>query len=219
MDVMTSPSMGLHTIPEEIQYPYTKFSEWKFKLFKVRSFEKAPSGDNQVENKEKAEKEASLDNGTLVQMDVAVPVAEKPLLADTDLYHNKQALEKDADNLKIQENAAHQANLQQLCRICGVSFKTDRYKRIDDYPVDTIAKRFRYDAALVSALMDLEEDILEGMKAQDLDDYLNGPFTVVVKESCDGMGDVSEKHGSGPAVPEKAGQTCELDYEHTALVL
>ncbi|XP_006062402.2 V(D)J recombination-activating protein 1 [Bubalus bubalis] len=75
---------------------------------------------------------------------------------------------------------------------------------VDDYPVDTIAKRFRYDAALVSALMDMEEDILEGMRAQELDDYLNGPFTVVVKESCDGMGDVSEKHGSGPAVPEKA---------------
>ncbi|XP_072477428.1 V(D)J recombination-activating protein 1 [Notamacropus eugenii] len=75
---------------------------------------------------------------------------------------------------------------------------------VDDYPVDTIAKRFRYDAALVSALMDMEEDILEGMKSQDLGDYLSGPFTVVVKESCDGMGDVSEKHGSGPAVPEKA---------------
>ncbi|XP_075404479.1 V(D)J recombination-activating protein 1 [Tenrec ecaudatus] len=75
---------------------------------------------------------------------------------------------------------------------------------VDDYPVDTIAKRFRYDSALVSALMDMEEDILQGMKCQDLDDYLSGPFTVVVKESCDGMGDVSEKHGSGPAVPEKA---------------
>ncbi|NXI38360.1 RAG1 protein, partial [Galbula dea] len=75
---------------------------------------------------------------------------------------------------------------------------------IDDYPVDTIAKRFRYDVALVCALKDMEEEILEGMKANDLDDYLNGPFTVVVKESCDGMGDVSEKHGSGPAVPEKA---------------
>lgn len=75
---------------------------------------------------------------------------------------------------------------------------------VDEYPVDTIAKRFRYDSALVSALMDMEEDILEGMRSQDLDDYLSGPFTVVVKESCDGMGDVSEKHGSGPAVPEKA---------------
>lgn len=45
---------------------------------------------------------------------------------------------------------------------------------VDDYPVDTIAKRFSYDAALVSALMDMEEDILEGMRAQELDDYLNG---------------------------------------------
>ncbi|NP_001165554.1 V(D)J recombination-activating protein 1 [Xenopus laevis] len=75
---------------------------------------------------------------------------------------------------------------------------------LDEYPVDTISKRFRYDAALVSALKDMEEDILEGLKAQDLDDYVSGPFTVVVKESCDGMGDVSEKHGSGPPVPEKA---------------
>ncbi|XP_034274540.1 V(D)J recombination-activating protein 1 [Pantherophis guttatus] len=75
---------------------------------------------------------------------------------------------------------------------------------VDDYPVDTIAKRFRYDAALVAALMDLEEEILEGLKTHDLDDYLKGPFTVVIKESCDGMGDVSEKHGCGPAVPEKA---------------
>ncbi|ELV12151.1 V(D)J recombination-activating protein 1 [Tupaia chinensis] len=75
---------------------------------------------------------------------------------------------------------------------------------VDDYPVDTIAKRFRYDCALVSALMDMEEAILEGLRALGLADYLGGPFTVVVKESCDGMGDVSEKHGSGPAVPEKA---------------
>ncbi|KAK9409886.1 RAG1: Recombination activating 1 [Crotalus adamanteus] len=75
---------------------------------------------------------------------------------------------------------------------------------VDDYPVDTISKRFRYDVALVATLMDLEEEILEGLKTHDLDDYLKGPFTVVIKESCDGMGDVSEKHGSGPAVPEKA---------------
>ncbi|XP_035557894.1 V(D)J recombination-activating protein 1 [Canis lupus familiaris] len=75
---------------------------------------------------------------------------------------------------------------------------------VDDYPVGTIAKRFRYDAALVSALMDMQEDLLEGVRARGLDDHLGGPFTVVVKESCDGMGDVSEKHGGGPAVPEKA---------------
>ncbi|KAM4722446.1 V(D)J recombination activating protein 1 [Rhinophrynus dorsalis] len=77
-------------------------------------------------------------------------------------------------------------------------------RSVDEYPVDAISKRFRYDAALVSTLKDMEEDILEGLKSQDLDDYLSGPFTVVVKESCDGMGDVSEKHGGGPALPEKA---------------
>ncbi|XP_006642506.2 V(D)J recombination-activating protein 1 [Lepisosteus oculatus] len=75
---------------------------------------------------------------------------------------------------------------------------------VDDQQMDTITRRFRYDVALVAALKDLEEDILEGMKEQGLDDSSTEGFTVVVKESCDGMGDVSEKHGSGPAVPEKA---------------
>ncbi|XP_040266331.1 V(D)J recombination-activating protein 1 [Bufo bufo] len=77
-------------------------------------------------------------------------------------------------------------------------------RSVDEYPVDAISKRFRYDAALVSALKDLEENILEGLKSKDLEEYLSGPFIVVIKEACDGMGDVSEKHGCGPAVPEKA---------------
>ncbi|XP_043083478.1 V(D)J recombination-activating protein 1 [Puntigrus tetrazona] len=76
---------------------------------------------------------------------------------------------------------------------------------VDDVPADTISRRFRYDVALVSALKDLEEDIMEGLRERELDDSIcTSGFTVVVKESCDGMGDVSEKHGSGPAVPEKA---------------
>ncbi|KAG8546863.1 hypothetical protein GDO81_029683 [Engystomops pustulosus] len=77
-------------------------------------------------------------------------------------------------------------------------------RTVDEYPVDAISKRFRYDSALVSALKDMEEDILNGLKSKDLEEYLSGPFTVVIKESCDGMGDVSEKHGCGPPVPEKA---------------
>ncbi|KAL0155844.1 hypothetical protein M9458_050107, partial [Cirrhinus mrigala] len=76
---------------------------------------------------------------------------------------------------------------------------------VDDVPADTISRRFRYDVALASALKDLEEDIMEGLRERELDDSVcTSGFTVVVKESCDGMGDVSEKHGSGPAVPEKA---------------
>ncbi|XP_052399467.1 V(D)J recombination-activating protein 1-like [Carassius gibelio] len=76
---------------------------------------------------------------------------------------------------------------------------------VDDVPADTISRRFRYDVALVSALKDLEEDIMEGLRERELDDSMcTSGFTVVVKESCDGMGDVGEKHGSGPAVPEKA---------------
>ncbi|MGH0125514.1 UNVERIFIED_CONTAM: hypothetical protein FKN15_043364 [Acipenser sinensis] len=75
---------------------------------------------------------------------------------------------------------------------------------VEDSQMDTIARRFRYDAALVSALKDLEEDILEGVNEQGLDDSSTEVFTVVIKESCDGMGDVSEKHGGGPLLPEKA---------------
>ncbi|KAJ8346284.1 hypothetical protein SKAU_G00304770 [Synaphobranchus kaupii] len=76
---------------------------------------------------------------------------------------------------------------------------------VDDSATDTIARRFRYDVALASALRDLEEDIVEGLRDQGLEDCsCTGGFTVVIKESCDGMGDVSEKHGGGPALPEKA---------------
>ncbi|XP_062854113.1 V(D)J recombination-activating protein 1 [Trichomycterus rosablanca] len=76
---------------------------------------------------------------------------------------------------------------------------------VDEVPADTISRRFRYDVALVSALKDLEEDIMEGLRERDIDDSTcTSGFTVVIKESCDGMGDVSEKHGGGPAVPEKA---------------
>ncbi|KAK1788903.1 hypothetical protein P4O66_015807 [Electrophorus voltai] len=75
---------------------------------------------------------------------------------------------------------------------------------VEDVPADTISRRFRYDVALVSALKDLEEDIMEGLKDRGLDDSAcTSGFRVVIKESCDGMGDVSEKHGGGPSVPEK----------------
>uniref|UniRef100_A0A8C9T1Q9 V(D)J recombination-activating protein 1 n=3 Tax=Scleropages formosus TaxID=113540 RepID=A0A8C9T1Q9_SCLFO len=76
---------------------------------------------------------------------------------------------------------------------------------VDDALVETISRRFRYDVALVAALKDLEEDIVEGLKEHSLEDSAcTAGFSVVIKESCDGMGDVSEKHGNGPAVPEKA---------------
>lgn len=76
---------------------------------------------------------------------------------------------------------------------------------VDDTPGDTITRRFRYDVALVSALKDLEEDIMEGLRENRMEDSAcTSGFSVMIKESCDGMGDVSEKHGGGPAVPEKA---------------
>ncbi|KAM6937878.1 V(D)J recombination activating protein 1 [Xenentodon cancila] len=76
---------------------------------------------------------------------------------------------------------------------------------VDDSPADTITRRFRYDVALVAALKDLEEDIMEGLTQNGMEDSAcTSGFNVMIKECCDGMGDVSEKHGGGPAVPEKA---------------
>ncbi|XP_038155815.1 V(D)J recombination-activating protein 1 [Cyprinodon tularosa] len=76
---------------------------------------------------------------------------------------------------------------------------------LDDSPADTITRRFRYDVALVSALKDLEEDIMEGLRDTGMEDSAcTLGFRVMIKECCDGMGDVSEKHGGGPAIPEKA---------------
>ncbi len=63
---------------------------------------------------------------------------------------------------------------------------------VDDVPADTISRRFRYDVALVSALKDLEEEHNGRTEREGLDDSIcTSGFTVVVKESCDGMGDVS----------------------------
>ncbi|XP_028304100.1 V(D)J recombination-activating protein 1 [Gouania willdenowi] len=76
---------------------------------------------------------------------------------------------------------------------------------VDESPADTITRRFRYDVALVSALKDLEEDIMEGLRETGMEDCAcTASFSVMIKECCDGMGDVSEKHGGGPVVPEKA---------------
>ncbi|XP_061533080.1 V(D)J recombination-activating protein 1 [Phycodurus eques] len=75
---------------------------------------------------------------------------------------------------------------------------------LDESPSETITRRFRYDVALVSAIKDLEEDIVEGLRERRLEDSAcTLGFSVMIKESCDGMGDVSEKHGGGPVVPEK----------------
>ncbi|XP_053498325.1 V(D)J recombination-activating protein 1 [Ictalurus furcatus] len=96
-------------------------------------------------------------------------------------------------------------NVSNSCNIGIIDGLSGWTASVDDVPAETISRRFRYDVALVSALKDLEEDIMEGLRERGLDDSTcTSGFTVVIKESCDGMGDVSEKHGGGPAVPEKA---------------
>lgn len=96
-------------------------------------------------------------------------------------------------------------NVSPACQVGIIDGLSGWAASVDDTPVDTISRRFRYDVALASALKDLEEDIIEGMREHDLEDSAcTSGFTVMIKESCDGMGDVSEKHGGGPAIPEKA---------------
>ncbi|KAK7891395.1 hypothetical protein WMY93_023358 [Mugilogobius chulae] len=96
-------------------------------------------------------------------------------------------------------------NVSPCCNVGIINGLSGWTSSLDDAPADTITRRFRYDVALVSALKDLEEDIMEGLRDSEMDDSVcTSGFSVMIKESCDGMGDVSEKHGGGPAVPEKA---------------
>ncbi|CAG03454.1 unnamed protein product, partial [Tetraodon nigroviridis] len=96
-------------------------------------------------------------------------------------------------------------NVSTSCSVGIINGLSGWTSSVDDSPADTITRRFRYDVAIVSALKDLEEDIMEGLRDNGLEDSTcTLGFSILIKESCDGMGDVSEKHGGGPLVPEKA---------------
>ncbi|XP_026166199.1 V(D)J recombination-activating protein 1 isoform X2 [Mastacembelus armatus] len=96
-------------------------------------------------------------------------------------------------------------NVSPSCNVGIINGLSGWASSVDDSPADTITRRFRYDVALVSALKDLEEDIMEGLRESGMEDSAcTSGFSVTIKECCDGMGDVSEKHGGGPVVPEKA---------------
>ncbi|XP_019749477.1 V(D)J recombination-activating protein 1 [Hippocampus comes] len=96
-------------------------------------------------------------------------------------------------------------NVSASCNVRIINGLSGWTSTLDDSPPETITRRFRYDVALVSAIKDLEEDIVEGMRERGMEDSAcTLGFSVLIKESCDGMGDVSEKHGGGPVVPEKA---------------
>ncbi|XP_022053874.1 V(D)J recombination-activating protein 1 [Acanthochromis polyacanthus] len=96
-------------------------------------------------------------------------------------------------------------NVSPSCNVSIINGLSGWASSVDDSPADTITRRFRYDVALVSALKDLEEDIMDGLRESGMEDSAcTSGFNVMIKECCDGMGDVSEKHGGGPVVPEKA---------------
>ncbi|XP_077566608.1 V(D)J recombination-activating protein 1 [Stigmatopora nigra] len=95
-------------------------------------------------------------------------------------------------------------NVSPSCNVGIINGLSGWASSLDDSQSDTITRRFRYDVALVSAIKDLEEDIVEGLREKGVEDSAcTQGFSVMIKESCDGMGDVSEKHGGGPVVPEK----------------
>uniref|UniRef100_H2M914 V(D)J recombination-activating protein 1 n=2 Tax=Oryzias latipes TaxID=8090 RepID=H2M914_ORYLA len=96
-------------------------------------------------------------------------------------------------------------NVSTSCNVGIINGLSGWTSSVDDIPAETITRRFRYDVALVAALKDLEEDIMDGLRESGMEDSTcTSGFSVLIKECCDGMGDVSEKHGGGPAVPEKA---------------
>lgn len=96
-------------------------------------------------------------------------------------------------------------NVSTSCSVGIINGLSGWTSSVDDSPADTITRRFRYDVAIVSALKDLEEDIMEGLRDNGMEDSTcTLGFSILIKESCDGMGDISEKHGGGPLVPEKA---------------
>ncbi|XP_053282381.1 V(D)J recombination-activating protein 1 [Pleuronectes platessa] len=96
------------------------------------------------------------------------------------------------------------SNVSTSCHVGIINGTSGWTSSVDDSPIETITRRFRYDVSLVSALKDLEEDIMEGLREAGMEDSAcTSGFSVMIKECCDGMGDVSEKHGGGPAVPEK----------------
>nr|AAM77798.1 truncated recombination activating gene 1 [Homo sapiens] len=106
------PTLGLSSAPDEIQHPHIKFSEWKFKLFRVRSFEKTPE-EAQKEKKDSFEGKPSLEQSPAVldKADGQKPVPTQPLLK----AHPKFS-KKFHDNEKARGKAIHQANLRHLCR-------------------------------------------------------------------------------------------------------
>ncbi|TKS73265.1 V(D)J recombination activating protein 1 [Collichthys lucidus] len=108
-------------------------------------------------------------------------------------------------------------NVSSSCNVGIINGLSGLTSSVDDFPADTITRRFRYDVALVSALKDLEEDIMDGLRENGMEDSAcTSGFSVMIKESCDGMGDVSEKHGGGPVVPEKA---MSQDHETLTAIL
>ncbi|XP_035013071.2 V(D)J recombination-activating protein 1 [Hippoglossus stenolepis] len=96
------------------------------------------------------------------------------------------------------------SNVSTSCNVGIINGTSGWTSSVDDSPAETVTRRFRYDVSLVSALKDLEEDIMEGLSEAGMEDSAcTSGFSVMIKECCDGMGDVSEKHGGGPPVPEK----------------
>lgn len=92
-------------MPDELCHPFSNFSNWKFKLFRVRSLEKAP-----LPSKPVLEKDAELKLG--VQEDnLSVPCSIMKLCLGGKNKENVEGAGRQVD-LKLQEIDTHMDHLR-----------------------------------------------------------------------------------------------------------
>ncbi|MBN3326630.1 RAG1 protein, partial [Atractosteus spatula] len=106
-------------MPDEIQHPYSKFSDWKFKLFRIKSIEKAPlPREQETQTAQIILSEPSKDEEMTGVKSPSMGVMKLCLGAKT-----KETVESSRVDLKIVEIETHMVRLGSLCRLCGGALK------------------------------------------------------------------------------------------------
>lgn len=102
------------SMPAELHHPYSKFSDWKFKLFRVRSMERAPlPGEMQLERGALSDVVASAPLGETVGDVVGLPGSVMKLCLGGKSKENIEGPGKRVD-LKLQEMDTHMNHLRSV---------------------------------------------------------------------------------------------------------
>ncbi|KAF7702196.1 hypothetical protein HF521_001479 [Silurus meridionalis] len=118
-ELYVPPDSPRASMPDELCHPYSNFSNWKFKLFRVRSLEKAP-----LPNEPPLEKEAELKVSE--QADgLTVPSSIMKLCLGGKNKENVEGAGRQVD-LKLQEIDTHMDHLRALCRLCGILLRKSK---------------------------------------------------------------------------------------------